>query len=81
MPHVLESGRLELSLGEAAGYHAAAERLHKTCETALDLAQPITAEEWIFLELAQAALEGNLELLERVITKVEAEIHSREQSC
>jgi hypothetical protein len=43
----------------------------------LDLTQPITAEEWIFLELASAALSGNLGPLEAAIAKIEAELRSR----
>lgn len=72
---------LQISHGEAGGYRAVAQALQKTCEMALDFAQPITAEEWIFLELAQVILEGNLELLERVIAKVKDEIHLHKQPC
>lgn len=79
MPDLLESGTLQLSREEASAYRAAATRLHETCAMALDLTQPIPVEDWILLEVAHAALEGNLELLDGVIAKVEAEIQSRRQ--
>lgn len=77
MPHLLESGKLQLSREEASAYRAAADRLHEICEMALDLRQPITVEDWIFLEIAHAALAGDLDLLDCVVAKVEAEIESR----
>jgi len=45
MLHLLESGKLRLSPKKASSYCGAANRLHETCETALDLAQPITVED------------------------------------
>jgi hypothetical protein len=45
----------------------------------LDLSQPITVEDWIFLEIAHAALAGDLGLMDYVVAKVEAEIESRTQ--
>lgn len=77
MHHLLESGRLRLSPQEASSYRAAADRLHVTCDIALDLTQPITVEDWVFLEIAHAALAGDLGLLDCVVAKVEAEIESR----
>ena len=56
---------------------AAADRVHETCAMALDLARPITIEEWLVLEVVHAALGGELGLLDGVIAKVEAEIASR----
>ena len=41
------------------------------------LTQPITVEDWIFLEIAHAALAGDFGLMDRVVAKVEAEIKSR----
>ncbi len=79
MPHLLESGNLRLSPEEASIYRSAADRLHETCEMVLDLRQPVTADEWMFLEVTHAAFEGNLELLDGVIAKVEAEIQSRKR--
>lgn len=79
MPNFLESGKLQLSREEASAYRAAATRLHETCEMALDLTQPITVEEWILLEVAHAALAGDIGLLDCVVAKVEAEIESRKQ--
>lgn len=35
----LESGKLQLTLDEAASYQAAADRLHEACDMALDLMQ------------------------------------------
>ena len=77
MPHLLESGKLQLSREEASTYRAAADRAHDACEMTLDLTQPITVEDWIFLEIAHAALAGDLGLLDCVVAKVEAEIESR----
>jgi hypothetical protein len=77
MPDLLESGKLRLSPEEASRYCAAADRLHETCEMALDLTRPITVEDWIFLELAHAALAGDLRWVDCAIAKVEAEIESR----
>ena len=77
MPDLLESGELQLSREEASAYRAAADRVHETCAMALDLARPITVEEWLVLVVAHAALGGELGLLDRVIAKVEAEIASR----
>ena len=77
MPDLLESGKLQLSPEEASAYRAAADRLHETCEMALDLTQAITVEDWIFLEVAYAALAGDFDHLDSVIVKVEAEIESR----
>ena len=79
MPDLLESGKLQLSREEASAYCAAADRLHETCEMAPDLTQPITVEHWIFLEIAHAALAGDLGLLDCVVAKVEAAIESRTQ--
>jgi len=77
MPTVLECGKLRLSSEEAAVSRAAADRLHEACEMALDLAQPITIEDWILLETARAALAGELGVLDAVVAKIEAEIGSR----
>jgi hypothetical protein len=77
MPSVVESGRLQLSREEAGCYRAAAERLHDACEMVLDLAQPITTEEWIALEVTNAAIRGDLNVLQAVIASVEIEVESR----
>ena len=79
MPNLLESGNLRLSLEEGSIYRSAADRLYETGEMVLDLRQPVTVDEWMFLEVTHAALEGDLELLDGVIAKVEAEIQSRKQ--
>jgi len=44
---------------------------------ALDLSQSITMEDWIVLEVAHAALGGDLSLLDGVIAKVETEFDLR----
>jgi len=41
MLDLLESGKLRISPEAASAYRAAADRLHETCEIALDLTQPI----------------------------------------
>jgi hypothetical protein len=77
VPSILESGKLRLSPEEVSGYRAAADRVHEACEMALDLTQPIGVEDWIFLEVAHAALAGDLGVVDGVVAKVEAEIESR----
>ena len=80
MPVLLESGKLQLSREEASAYRTAADRLHKTCEMVLYLTQPIPVEEWIFLEIAHAALGGDVGPLDCVIAKVETAILRRQQN-
>ena len=77
MPALLESGKLRLSREEASAYRTAADRLHETCEMVFDLTQPIPVEDWIFLEIAHAALAGDFDHLDSVVAKVEAEIKLR----
>lgn len=48
---------------------------------ALDLTQPIPVEDWIFLELAHAALAGDLGWVDCVIAKVDAEIRNRQEGA
>jgi hypothetical protein len=43
----------------------------------LDLTQPVTVEDWVFLEIAHAALAGDLGVMDCVVVKVGAEIESR----
>jgi hypothetical protein len=73
----LQSGKLRLTPDEAIAYRTAAERLHDACDTGLDLAQPVSVEDWILLQLAQAALAGSVEALDQVIAAVESAIRSR----
>lgn len=77
VPSIRESGKLTLSPKEAATYRAAAERLGEACDMVLDLTQPITVEEWILLEAAHTALNGQYKPLDEIIGKVEAEVQSR----
>jgi hypothetical protein len=79
MPSFLESGKLRLSPEEAANHRAAARRLHATCEMVVDLTQPIDLDDWVLVQLASAALAGDVGLLESAIAKVETEIQSRRQ--
>ena len=41
---------------------------------ALDLTHPVSVDEWIFLELARAGLEGDLRFVDATIAKVETEL-------
>ena len=77
MPYRLESGKLRLWREEASSYRAAAERLHETREMGLDLTRPTSVDEWIVLAVAHAAIGGDLQVLNRVIAKVKAEVDSR----
>ena len=77
MPSLLESGMLQLSSQEAETYRPAADHLHESCRILVDLATPLTVEQWLLLCLASAALSGDLEPLCDVIAKVEAELALR----
>lgn len=67
MPYFLESGKLQLTPNEADVYRGAASRLQSSCEVALNLMQPISAEDWTLLHVAQAALAGDFEPLGQLI--------------
>ena len=77
MPHFLESSKLELTPDEAAIYRAAADRLREATDTALDLTQPVSVEDWILIRVADAALAGNARVLDQVIEVVELAAKSR----
>jgi hypothetical protein len=77
MPHLLESGKLQLSPGEADSYRTAAQRLHETCEMAVDLALPISTTDLILLSVAKAGLEGDTSMIDLVIAKVEDAIKQK----
>jgi len=79
MPYFLESGKLRLTPEEATTYRAAADRLHEACEMGLDLTQPIGVDDWLVLQVAQAALAGSLEPLDHMIAVVEDAIRSRRE--
>ena len=77
MASILESGKLRLSQEEVISYRAAADRLHESCQMAVDLKTPITIEEWLLLRLADAALRGDLRDLDDTIARVHGEIQHR----
>jgi hypothetical protein len=43
----------------------------------LDLRLPITSEEWLFLQLADACLGGDCRPLDSAIAKIQEEVESR----
>jgi hypothetical protein len=45
----------------------------------LDLSSPITLEEWLLLRLTDAALEGDLSNLDRMLEHIQEEIRARNQ--
>ena len=77
MADLLESGKLQLSREEASHYRPAADRLHESCATALDLAQPITVTDLILLSVAKAGLDTDTSALDLVIAKVEDAIRQK----
>lgn len=77
MASILESGNVRLSPEELISYRAAADRLHESCQMAIDLKMPITVEEWLLLRLADGALKGNLRDIDSVIGRIEREIQLR----
>ena len=81
MPCFLESGRVQLSADEVDIYRVAAARLRDVCETMLDLHQPMTSDEWIVLQVADAALQGHIAVLDEVIAAVETSIQSRRRAA
>jgi len=79
MPCLLESGKLQLTPDEVIAYRPAADRLHEACEISVDLAKPISLDDWILLRVGQAALAGETRLLDDVIEVVERAVRSRRQ--
>ena len=79
MPHLLESGQVQLTADEALTYRAAATRLHEACETTLDLGHPISPDDWILILAADAALEGRVGVLDELIATLQAAIERRKQ--
>jgi len=77
MPCFLESGRLQLTPNEADAYREAASHLRESCDVALDLTQPLSVEEWTLLQVTQAALAGDLEPLDELISTIETTIRTR----
>ena len=43
----------------------------------VDLNEPVALETWVMLQIARAALEGDLRLLDTVISRVNTEIAAR----
>jgi hypothetical protein len=78
MPHVLESGQVQLTADEALTYRAAATRLHEACDTTLDLGHPISPDDWILILAADAALE-DVGVLDELIATLQAAIERRKQ--
>jgi predicted sugar kinase len=79
MATILESGKLQLSPEEVISYRRAADHLHDSCQMPLDLSSPITLEEWLLLSLTDAALEGDLSNLDRMLERIQDEIRLRNQ--
>lgn len=73
----LESGRAQLSAAERRRYVQAAAYLRRRCGTDIALAEPLSVEELLFLELTRLALGGDLERVDRIIGEIDGIIRAR----
>lgn len=69
-----ESGLIILSSDEQRALVNAAQHLRETGDMLVDLTQPICLDELMFLKVAQAAIDGDDELLDAVIATLQERI-------
>ncbi len=69
-----ESGLFILSPDEQRALVNAAQHLRETGDMLVDLTQPICLDELMFLKVAQAAIDGDDELLDAVIATLQERI-------
>lgn len=74
-----ESGLIILSSDEQRALVNAAQHLRETGDMVVDLTQPIRLDELMFLKVAQAAIDGDDELLDAVIAKLQERIRCLHQ--
>ena len=73
----LESGRAQLSAAERRRYAGAAAYLRRHCGTEIALAEPLSVDEVLSLELTRMALGGELERVDQIIDEIEEMIRAR----
>jgi hypothetical protein len=79
MPSPLESGKIVLTAEEQVVYCPAAAHLRITADMVVDVAAPLTVAEWMFLQVARAVVEGDTELVEFVVAKIDAVQNARKR--
>lgn len=73
----LESGRAQLSAAERRRYADAAVYLRRRCGTEIVLAEPLSVDQVLFLELTRVALGGDLERVDQIIDEVDKIVRAR----
>jgi hypothetical protein len=73
----LESGRAQLSRVEQRRYAEAAAYLQRRCRTNIALAEPLSVDELLFLELTRLALDGDLQRVDQIIDQIDEDIQAR----
>jgi hypothetical protein len=73
----LESCRVQLSAAERRLYAHAAAYLRRRCGTEVVLAEPLSVEEMLCLELTRMALGGDLERVDQIIDEIDEVIRTR----
>jgi hypothetical protein len=73
----LESGRTQLSPAERRRYAEAAAYLRRRCGTEIVLAEPLSVDEVLSLELTRIALGGDLERVDQIIDEIDEVIRAR----
>lgn len=63
----LESGRVQLSAAERRLYADAAAYVRRRSRTEIALAEPLSVDELLFLELTRLALGGDLQRVDQII--------------
>ena len=73
----LESGRAQLSAAEQRLYADAAAYLRRRCGAEIVLAEPLSVDEVLSLELTRLALGGKLERVAQIIDEIEDVVRAR----
>ena len=73
----LESGRVQLSAAERRRYAQAAAYLRRRCGAEIVLAEPLSVDEVLSLELARLALGGDLQRVDQIIAQIDQVIQAR----
>jgi hypothetical protein len=73
----LESGRVHLSTAERRLYADAAAYLRRRCGAEIVLAEPLSVDDVLSLELARLALGGELERVDQIIGEIDEIIQAR----
>ena len=73
----LESGRAQLSAAEQRLYADAAAYLRRRCGAEIVLAEPLSVDEVLSLELTRLALGGKLERVAQIVDEIEDVVRAR----